>query len=90
MKLSESYIKQGDRFTYVGRMRERNSKIQNEINRRIIKATQSYHLRKRILWDRVTEISVKPQYTRYTLRRYYDMEWSHGHAQREGKQNASK
>jgi hypothetical protein len=54
MKISESYIKQGERYTYVRRIIGRNGKIQNEINRRIIKATQTYHLRNGILWDKDT------------------------------------
>jgi hypothetical protein len=65
-------------------MREKNGEIQNEINERIIKATQFHHLIRSILWNKDTE-SVKPQYIRCTLRRYYYMEQRHRQALRERK-----
>jgi endonuclease III len=74
MKISGSEIKQVDRFTYTGGVAEKNSEIQNEVNKRIRKATQFYHLIKSILWNKDVDRKLKPQCTRCTLRRYYYME----------------
>jgi hypothetical protein len=65
-------------------MVEKNSETQNEMNKRIRKATQFYHLINSILWNKDTE-SVNPQYVRCTLRRYHYMEWRHGLALRDRK-----
>jgi hypothetical protein len=53
MKISGREIKQVDRFNYHGCMVEKNSKIQNEINKRIRKASQFYNVIKSITaWNR--------------------------------------
>jgi hypothetical protein len=86
MKISGSKIKEVNRFTYLGSVVEKNGEIQSEINKRIRRPTQFHHLIKSILWNKDIDIkSVKPQYTRCTLRRYYYMEWRDGHALRERK-----
>jgi hypothetical protein len=69
---------------YLGSVVEKSGKIQNEINKRIRKASEFYHLLKNMLWNKDIE-SVKPQCTMCTLRRYYYMEWRHGHALTERK-----
>jgi hypothetical protein len=60
MKVCGSEIKQIDRFAYLASMVEKNSKIQNEINERLRKASQSYHLVKSILLNKDIRQSVKP------------------------------
>jgi hypothetical protein len=84
MNISRNEIKQFDRFTYLGSVVEQKSEIQNEINERIRMASQFCHLITSIIWNKDIE-SVKPQYTRCTLRRYYYVQQRHGHALRERK-----
>jgi hypothetical protein len=59
MKISRSQIKQADRFTCLGSVAEKNGQIQDEINERIRKASQFYHLTQIILRNKDTE-SVRP------------------------------
>jgi hypothetical protein len=73
MKASGSKIKHVERFTYLGSIVEENGEILNEINKGIRKTSQIYHLLNSIIWNKDIE-SVKPRYTRCTLRRYYYME----------------
>jgi hypothetical protein len=56
MKVSGSKIKQVSTFTYLGSMVEKNSEEQNEINERIRKASEFYHLIKSILWNKDIDI----------------------------------
>jgi uncharacterized protein (UPF0248 family) len=55
MKIRGSDIKQVDRFTYLGRMVEKNSNIENEINKGTRKASKSYHLIDSILQNKHKE-----------------------------------
>jgi hypothetical protein len=52
MKISRIKIKQVDRFTYLGSPVQKTGKTHNEINKRIQKASQFYHLIKSILWNK--------------------------------------
>jgi hypothetical protein len=45
-------MKQVSRFTYLGSMVEKNGEIQNEINKRIRKATQFHDLINSIWWNK--------------------------------------
>jgi hypothetical protein len=76
MRISRSEMKQVNRFICPESVVEKNDKIQNEINKKIKKTSQFYHLIKSTLWNKGTE-SKKPQYTRCTLRKYYYMEQKH-------------
>jgi hypothetical protein len=52
MKRSKHKMKQVDRFAYLGSTGEKNCKIQNEINARIRKVSQLYHLINSMLWNK--------------------------------------
>jgi hypothetical protein len=84
MKISGNEMKQFDRFICLGSVVEKNGKIQNEINKRISKGLQFYHVIRSILWNRDIE-SVQLQYARCTLRRYCYVERRRGNALRERK-----
>jgi hypothetical protein len=52
MKICGHKIEQVNRLTYLESMVEKNGEIQNEINERIRKASQFYHLIRRTLWTK--------------------------------------
>jgi hypothetical protein len=76
-----SKIKQVNKYTYLHSMVQKNRKIhyetQNKKQCHTILPSYNEHIRE----QRQTE-SVKPQCTRYILRKYYYMELRHGHALR--------
>jgi hypothetical protein len=59
MKLDGNDIKEVDTFTYLGSCINKNGKIQNEINKRIRKASNFHHLVKDLIRNRDTNNKCK-------------------------------